>query len=161
MEFQVNLQVQYALHYNPRFVYFLPAFWSPKTFFQGVFFWKISAFIYGKDLRAVSNQEWVMMGDVRKVNWILQKILLSFSNFCQFRSCSWILILHKAIILIKKSPEKTFLDFKKRVKVIPTAGYNGAQTVLNMDSFTYTYIRYIHTYFSLTWTSEIIQFVLK
>ena len=33
--------------------------------------------------------------------------------------------------------------------------------VLNMDSFTYTYIKYIHTYFSLTWTSEIIQFVLK
>ena len=30
----------YASHYNPRFVYFLPHFRKPKTFFQGVFFVK-------------------------------------------------------------------------------------------------------------------------
>ena len=32
----------YARHYNPRFVYFLPAFWSSKTFWR-VFFLKIMA----------------------------------------------------------------------------------------------------------------------
>ena len=28
-----ELHIPYARHYNPRFVYFLPAFWRPKTFF--------------------------------------------------------------------------------------------------------------------------------
>ena len=31
-------KLPYARHYNPRFVYFLPTFWRPKTFFQGGFF---------------------------------------------------------------------------------------------------------------------------
>ena len=35
--------IPYARHYNPQFVYFLPTFWSPKTFFQGAFFLKILA----------------------------------------------------------------------------------------------------------------------
>ena len=34
--------ITYARHYNPRFVYFLPTFWSPKTFLRG-FFLKILA----------------------------------------------------------------------------------------------------------------------
>ena len=32
--------IPYALHYNPRIVYLLFTFWSPKTFFQGAFFLK-------------------------------------------------------------------------------------------------------------------------
>ena len=35
-----GFEIPYARHYNPRFVYFLPTFWSPKTFFQGAFFLK-------------------------------------------------------------------------------------------------------------------------
>ena len=35
--------IPYPSHYNPRLVYFLPTFWSPKTFFQGAFFPKILA----------------------------------------------------------------------------------------------------------------------
>jgi len=42
---------------------------------------------------------------------------------------SSILTIHKARILRKKPLEKTFLDFKKWVKSIQTAGYNGARTV--------------------------------
>ena len=42
---------------------------------------------------------------------------------------SWILTVHKARILRKKPLEKTFLNFKKWVKSIYTAGYNGACTV--------------------------------
>ena len=45
------------------------------------------------------------------------------------RNRSWILTIHKARILRKKPLEKTFLDFKKWVKSIQTAGYNGARTV--------------------------------
>ena len=45
------------------------------------------------------------------------------------RNCFWILTVHKARILRKKPFEKTFLDFKKWVKNIQTAGYNGARTV--------------------------------
>ena len=49
------------------------------------------------------------------------------------RNRSWILTLHKARILRKKILEKTFLDFKKWVKSIQTAGYNGARTVINFQ----------------------------
>ena len=44
------------------------------------------------------------------------------------RNRSWILTIHKTRILRKKPLEKTFLDFKKWVKSIQTAGYNGART---------------------------------
>ena len=44
-------------------------------------------------------------------------------------NCSWILTIHKARILRKKNLIKMFLDFKKWVKSIQTAGYNGARTV--------------------------------
>jgi len=46
------------------------------------------------------------------------------------RNRSWILTIHKARILRKKPLEKTFLNFKKWVKSIQTAGYNGARTVV-------------------------------
>ena len=45
------------------------------------------------------------------------------------RNRSWILTIHKARILRKKPLEKMFLDFKKWIKSIQTAGYNGACTV--------------------------------
>ena len=45
------------------------------------------------------------------------------------RNRSWILTIHKGRILRKKPLEKRFLDFKKWVKSIQTAGYNGACTV--------------------------------
>jgi hypothetical protein len=48
------------------------------------------------------------------------------------RNRSWILTIHKARILRKKPLEKTFLAFKKWVKSIQTAGYNGTRTVLNL-----------------------------
>ena len=35
---------------------------------------------------------------------------------------------------LKKSPLKEFLDFKKWVKSIQTAGYNGARTVYDEES---------------------------
>ena len=35
------LRILYGCHYNPQFVYFLPTFWSPKTFFKGLFFLKL------------------------------------------------------------------------------------------------------------------------
>ena len=43
-------QLPHAPHYNPRFVYFLPTFWSPKTFFSRSFFLKILVlkFIYSE-----------------------------------------------------------------------------------------------------------------
>ena len=41
----------------------------------------------------------------------------------------WILTIHKARILRKKSLEKTFLDFKMWIKSIQTVGFNGAHTV--------------------------------
>ena len=35
--FTSTFNLPYARHYNPRFVYVLPTFWSPKSFFQGFF----------------------------------------------------------------------------------------------------------------------------
>ena len=51
--------IPYTHHYNLWFVYFLPTFWSPKTFFQGAFFLKVLA------LCMVSIQQQVMMVRVR------------------------------------------------------------------------------------------------
>ena len=45
------------------------------------------------------------------------------------RNRFWIHTIHKARILRKKPIEKTFFNFKKWVKSIQTAGYNGALTV--------------------------------
>ena len=47
------------------------------------------------------------------------------------RNHSCILTIHKAGILRKKPLEKTSVDFRKWVKSIQTAGYNGARTVVN------------------------------
>ena len=41
-----EVQLPYARHYNPRFVYFLPTFWRPKTFFQGGFFRKFCLYVW-------------------------------------------------------------------------------------------------------------------
>ena len=49
------------------------------------------------------------------------------------RNRSWILTILKARILRIKALEKTFLDFKKWVKSIQTAGYNGARTVFGFS----------------------------
>ena len=59
-------------------------------------------------------------------------------NLLLIRNRSWILTIHKTKILRKKPLEKTFLDFKKWIKSIQTAGYNGACTVDR------TYLLYIH-----------------
>ena len=57
---------------------------------------------------------------------------------------SWILTIHKARILRKKPLEKTFLDIKKWVKSIQTAGYNGACTVVgNVLIFIQPFSRFI------------------
>ena len=50
-------------------------------------------------------------------------------NSLLIRNHFWILTIHKARILRKKTLEKKFLDFKKWVKIIQIAGYNGACTV--------------------------------
>ena len=47
------------------------------------------------------------------------------------RNPSWILTIHKARMLRKKSYEKKIFDFKKWVISIQTAGYNGARTVFS------------------------------
>ena len=53
------------------------------------------------------------------------------NNPILIRNCSWILSIHKA--RIKKTPfEKTCLDFKKWIKKIQTAGYDGARTVCKL-----------------------------
>ena len=49
----------YARHYNPRFVYVLPTFLSPKRFFQGAFPLKILA------LCMVGIQERVIVARLR------------------------------------------------------------------------------------------------
>ena len=41
-----SLCLPYTRHYNPRFVYFLPTFWSPKTFFQRAFFLKFWPYVW-------------------------------------------------------------------------------------------------------------------
>ena len=33
----LHIRLPYPRHYNPRFVYFLPHFWRPKTFFKELF----------------------------------------------------------------------------------------------------------------------------
>ena len=38
--------VPYLHHYNPRFIYFLPTFWGPKTFFQGASFLKLWPYVW-------------------------------------------------------------------------------------------------------------------
>ena len=48
------------------------------------------------------------------------------------KNSSWILTIYKARILWKKPLNKTFLAFKKWVKNIQTAGYNGARTALTL-----------------------------
>ena len=69
-----------------------------------------------------------------------QKICIPYArhyNPLLIRNRSWILTIHKARILRKKPFEKTFLDFKKWVKIIQTAGYNGARTVIEEICNTY------------------------
>ena len=43
---KVENYIPCARHYNPRFVYFLPTFWSPKTFFQGAFSLKFWPYVW-------------------------------------------------------------------------------------------------------------------
>ena len=59
--------IQYARHYNPRCVYFLPTFWRPFLCFQEGFFSENSVVIYGCYSRAVCKQELVMMVRVRYI----------------------------------------------------------------------------------------------
>ena len=88
--------IPYALHYNPRIVYLLFTFWSPKTFFQGAFFLKfwplcmvsiqegflMLKFIY---LRRPQNFEksppnfWLALHRT-KVRWRFSKILWPSQN---------------------------------------------------------------------------------
>ena len=67
---------------------------------------------------------------------LFHKIKLPYArhyNPLLIRNRSWILTIHKARILRKKPLEKAFLDFKKWVKSIQTAGYNGERTVPRAD----------------------------
>ena len=66
-----------------------------------------------------------------KISWALRILVTSLFAVCYYnplliRNQSWILTIHKDR---KKPLEKTFLVFKKWVKNIQTAGYNGARTV--------------------------------
>ena len=63
--------------------------------------------------------------------WLSELPYARHYNPLLIRNRSWILTIHKARILRKKALEKTFLNFKKWVKSIQTAGYNGARTVDN------------------------------
>ena len=58
------IHIPYARHYNPRFVFFLPTFESPKTVFQGAFFLKFWPYVR-LVFKSGSNQERVMMARVR------------------------------------------------------------------------------------------------
>ena len=64
--FLSSIYIPYAHHYNPRFVYFLPTFWSPKTFFSRGFFLKTLA------LCMVSIQERVIVAHGRYLNPIME-----------------------------------------------------------------------------------------
>ena len=67
----------------------------------------------------------------KKIKYILTNSITVrvHHNPLLIRNRSWILTIHKARILRKKPLEKTFLDFKKWVKSIQTAGYNCARMV--------------------------------
>ena len=79
--------IKYTRHYNPWFVYFLPPFWSPKKFFQGVFFLKILA------LFMVSIQERFLIKSGLKWRSYGFRSCIMYSviqtNFCRtpFTSC--------------------------------------------------------------------------
>ena len=72
---------------------------------------------------------------------LLKLLLVVFGFGSQTFICGFsrqnICSVHKARILRKKPLEKTFLEFKKWVKSIQTAGYNGARTV-------YTLLQHYH-----------------
>ena len=71
----------------------------------------------------------ITIHDYCSIRWINQIPYARHYNPLLIRNRSWILTIHKARILRKKPFEKTFLDFKKWVKSIQSAGYNGARTV--------------------------------
>ena len=67
--------------------------------------------------------------------WDLKKVLSNLEAEGEGRDIILLLsykAIHKARILMKKPLEKTFLDFKKWVKSIETAGYNGKPTVYSI-----------------------------
>ena len=73
-----------------------------------------------------------------KVEYYFLKVGFKYLILCMYCTRaiitrSWILTIHKARISRKKPLEKTFLDIKKWVKSIQTAGYNGARTVYQVD----------------------------
>ena len=65
---------------------------------------------------------------------------------------SCILTIHKARILRKKPLEKTFLDIKKWVKIIQTAGYNGASTVVSCTRLNKIYWNLSKKYWKSDWS---------
>ena len=74
--------------------------------------------------RVETKWSWIYIGSSLHTPYICHYNLLLIRNH------SWILLtIHKARILRKKPLEKMFLYFKKWVKSIQTAGYNGARTV--------------------------------
>ena len=86
------------------------------------------------DAKNVKDDPLVLAKSIMKHRGSRDSAKVNIFYFCIYRiramiTRSWILIIHKARILRKKTPDKMFLDFKKWVKSIQTAGYNGVCTV--------------------------------
>ena len=79
--------------------------------------------VKGRNFRRTS----VRRCDSDKIDIYRTRAIIARSRF--ETALEYYLTIHKARILRKKPLEKTFLDIKKWVKSIQTAGYNGARTV--------------------------------
>ena len=95
-------------------------------------------------MRNLKKPTYVSKRDVLELTILryLKKYYLPYAchyNPLLIRNRSLILTIHKARILRKKPTEKTFFDFKKWVKSIQTAGYNGARAVIQLNWFTLWY----------------------
>ena len=87
-------------------------------------------FLYIRPINCCSMVK-IFCSDYRISSHVLYVPYARHHNPLLIRNRSWILTIHKSRILRKKPLEKTFLDFKKWVKRIQTAGYNGARMVFH------------------------------
>ena len=103
-------------HYNSRFIYFLPTFWSPKTFFQGAFFlqfWPYVWLVFKSGFKSRAGYDGSCM--VLCIILIKNNLVINFKN-CPtlvihklnhhnpllMINCAWIPTIHKARIVRKK-----------------------------------------------------------
>ena len=70
---QYKKHIPHMGHYNPQLVYFLPTFWSPKTFFQGasfLSFWSYVWWLFKSNFK--SRAVYSGTHTVFKIHWNIQ-----------------------------------------------------------------------------------------